>query len=670
MLIDIQGKVKEKRLAYNNTLLPLFEAIVNSIHAIEEDSATKPGIIEIDIIRTNEQELSLSNNKKPQITEFHVTDNGVGFDDKNFNSFNRAHSTYKMLKGGKGLGRFIWLRAFQFVEIESIFKENGIYKLRKFNFEPTQDGIEKHSIEDLPIVPKRHTSVRLRRMKKDYWQWCNNILEDIAFKIIEHCFIYFLRVDCPIIMLKDGEEKLIINDLFRLYTDEVVKKEIKIEDENFTINIVRLYHARRIDNKIHFVAHTREVENKDISKLIPELDNYLVDKEGNQFSIGVYVTSRYFDDRVNDDRTKIQFVDANRTPPELFEEIDENYLIENIIEVIKAEFKDDILLLGNEREERISNFIEHNPQYRKLFKYKRERLKRISSRLSDKDLEIELFKVKQEIDLEIRVEAESVMNQIEKLDNQEAIDDFKQQHKELYEKIIDIGNSKLAEYVLYRKFILNFLEKQLQQTQNGKYAKEEVVHKLIFPLKTESDTIGHEDHNLWMIDERLAFHNYLASDKSLKQNKRTGSNSDKRPDIVIFNKPFAFSNSEKPYSSIVLIEFKRPMRDDYNEDENPIKQVTKYTRELLENKTTDKQGRPIDLKPTTPIYAYIVCDMTHNLRIFAEDDGFTPSPDNDGYFRFINKHNLYIELISFDKILRDAKQRNKIFFEKLNLQTI
>ena len=36
MQIDILGKVREKKLANNNVLLPLYEAIVNSIHAIED----------------------------------------------------------------------------------------------------------------------------------------------------------------------------------------------------------------------------------------------------------------------------------------------------------------------------------------------------------------------------------------------------------------------------------------------------------------------------------------------------------------------------------------------------------------------------------------------------------------------------------------------------------
>jgi len=97
----------------------------------------------------------------------------------------------------------------------------------------------------------------------------------------------------------------------------------------------------------------------------------------------------------------------------------------------------------------------------------------------------------------------------------------------------------------------------------------------------------------------------------------------------------------------VIIEFKRPMRDDYTDRENPITQIN----------------------PNTPIYAYIVCDLTKNLRKFAKDAGYKPLPDNDGFFNFNDNYNLYVEIISFDKLLKDSKQRNKVLFDKLNLPT-
>lgn len=230
MQIDIKGKINEKKLAYSNTLLPLFEAIVNSIQAIEEDSATNNGIIEIDIVRSTQKELELAENEKlPDIIDFVVKDNGVGFTEDNYDSFNYAHSTYKYTKGGKGIGRFTWLRAFRKAEIESRFRENGIWNLRKFKFEPTKKGIENHSLEQVNSTQERYTIVALRGLKQDYRKWCNNNPEDIALKIIEHTFVYFLNENCPRILISDLGTTIVVNDLFKLFTKGQVKsKKIKI----------------------------------------------------------------------------------------------------------------------------------------------------------------------------------------------------------------------------------------------------------------------------------------------------------------------------------------------------------------------------------------------------------------------------------------------------------
>lgn len=196
MQIDIKGKINEKKLAYSNTLLPLFKAIVNSIEAIKEDSATNPGIIEIDLIRSNQTALELNGQKKlPNIIDFVIKDNGIGFNEANYDSFNHAHSTYK--KGGKGIGRFTWLRAFQKAEIESRFKQNDQWNLRKFNFEPTKGGMEKHSCKQVNTTQKRYTIVRLKGLKEEYRRWCNSQSEDIAMKIIEHAFYLFFEYQLP-----------------------------------------------------------------------------------------------------------------------------------------------------------------------------------------------------------------------------------------------------------------------------------------------------------------------------------------------------------------------------------------------------------------------------------------------------------------------------------------
>ena len=45
----------------------------------------------------------------------------------------------------------------------------------------------------------------------------------------------------------------------------------------------------------------------------------------------------------------------------------------------------------------------------------------------------------------------------------------------------------------------------------------------------------------------------------------------------------------------------------------------------------------------------------------------TKAPDGMGYFGFNKNLNTYIEFISFDKLLNDAEQRNRVLFKKLGL---
>jgi len=668
MLIDIKGKINEKRLSYANTLLPLFEAIVNSIQAIEEDSATQTGIIEITLIRLSQRKMEFANQTgSPAIIDFVVRDNGIGFTEKNFESFNFAHSTYKEKKGGKGIGRFLWLRAFKKVEIESRYRENGGWHLRKFNFEPTKDGIEKHNLEPANGTDSRYTTVHLKSLKEDYQKWCNTNTEDIALKIIEHCFVYFLRTDCPRIIIKDGDEEIVVNDLFGLFTKgQVTNKDFQIRAKKFNVNIVKLFNSR-IDNKIHFCAHTREVQNEKLNTEIPELDTYLTDENGQRFSIAVYVTGDYLDEKVNEERTVIQFAKNSEDAMKFPDEVSQEEIIKIVAEVIRKEYSQYLDTLSEARFERVKRFVHDHPRYRQLMKYRISDLKRVPSNLSDEKMEIELFKIQQGLDFEVKQEANEILRFIETVEEK---DEFNEKFNQLYNKIIEVGNSKLSEYIIHRKLVLDLLEKHIKRSNEGKFQKEDAVHRLIFPLQTLSDDIGFEEHNLWVIDERLSYHKYLASDKKFKALKEFKSESPERPDIIVFNKPFAFTNEDKPYGSIVLIEFKRPMRDDYTDKENPIAQINRYAGEIVSNEVTDKDNRTFDFRDNTPIYAYIICDLTKNLRKFAKDAGYKPLPDNDGFFFFNDNYNLYVEIISFDKLIKDSKQRNKILFEKLNLPSV
>ena len=131
---DLAGKVNNLKSFKNEALLPLFEAISNSIHAIEERGNLPEGIITVRVIRVKQQPLPGMDmhEERKKIVGFEIEDNGVGFDEKNYESFRTAETTYKLDKGGKGVGRFYWLKAFKKVEIERVYCYEGGKMFRKF----------------------------------------------------------------------------------------------------------------------------------------------------------------------------------------------------------------------------------------------------------------------------------------------------------------------------------------------------------------------------------------------------------------------------------------------------------------------------------------------------------------------------------------------------------
>ncbi len=70
----------------------------------------------------------------------------------------------------------------------------------------------------------------------------------------------------------------------------------------------------------------------------------------------------------------------------------------------------------------------------------------------------------------------------------------------------------------------------------------------------------------------------------------------------------------------------------------------------------------------TTFYGYVICDLTPKVETWLErEKNFKPMPDRLGWFQWLENINLYVEVISWDKLLKDAKMRNQIFFQKLGI---
>jgi len=166
--------------------------------------------------------------------------------------------------------------------------------------------------------------------------------------------------------------------------------------------------------------------------------------------------------------------------------------------------------------------------------------------------------------------------------------DFYTRLREFVEDENEIGKISLAQYIVHRRVILELLEKYLSQDpETADYGLEKSVRSLVFPMRSTSDDVSFEQQNLWIIDERLTFHSFLSSDIRLDQVQVIDSNSASRPDFLIFNHSLAFSEDGGPLQSMVMIEFKKPDRSAY-QDEDPVSQVYRMVREIREGKKKDR----------------------------------------------------------------------------------
>lgn len=674
MDIDLRGRIGNTKLPLSNGLFPLFEAISNSIHSLEE-AKTTDGQIDIEVIRDTSQGSLIDGEPLPNqpIIGFVVHDNGVGFTDENFKSFQTSDSTKKKSKGGKGVGRLLWLKAFEKAEVSSVFTKGGKSYLRSFEFTLSSSGVENTKVIEANGDPIK-TTIRLVGFKADYrnHQSCPKSATTLGRRIVEHFLGMFILNGCPDIRLHDAYEKtdIKLKDLFaREMRLDSKTQDFKVKNQSFRITHVRLLPPQDIGHSLCLCAVNRTVRTESLPKILANLETQLTEpSDGRRFLYVGCVSSKFLDANVNQERTKFDIPDHDNDG--LFsDEVTLRDIVLAASDKAKEYLDPYTKPLNEAKKVRISEFVTKDaPQYRPLLKHKADRIDSLRSNLSEEQLDVELYKIGQEWDLHLRAEYKKLLAEKDATAIEQ--ESFRQRYEQFLAEWNESGISKLARYVVHRRATLAFLDERLKLKADGKYALEDAIHEIIFPLKATSDDVRVENMNLWILDEKLAYHYYLASDKPLEQVDVVEVDSKDRPDILIFNRPIAFADSGPPFSAIVIVEFKRPARDDYTEKEkkNPITQVYDYIDLLKEGKALDKRGRPISIPSHLPIYAYIVCDLTPSLHKQARDYQLTKTPDSQGYFGYHRDHGAYIEVMSFDKLIADAQRRNKILFDKLGME--
>lgn len=664
MLLDLAGQLNSINLAESKALWPLFEAIVNSIQAIEDSPNKDCGRITIMAEREPSMQTQVKQDQKELLEKFEsftVIDNGIGFNDTNYHSFQTAYSTLKVKKGCKGIGRFLWLKAFEEVEIHSTFFENGSFFSRDFSFDSEHGITPEENNVTISGEQESRTSVKLKNFLPKYRNKAPVELDAVAKKIIEHCLPFFISGVCPQIIMQDGISSPInLNQYFEAnIKDSLHQDQFSIKESDFTIYHVRLPEGADA-HKLHFCANMQEVESVELKHYVPNLQKKIIPLGEPQgfFYIG-YVTSHYLDSIVNTTRTNFEYDEKDRQIS--LTGTGKDSILSASIDSIKGYLADYLSEINKKKHEQIDNFVANEkPTYRYLLHKRPDVYDKIPANLRQDALELELHKHVQEWEQELKLQGK----QLEKEAKEAATEldaSFHDRFEQYWAGVTELSKTCLAEYVTRRKAILAILEDALTVQDNGKFKKEDVIHTIICPMRHTSDDISFEEMNLWIIDERLAYHRFLASDKTIKSLPEVDSTSTKEVDLAVFDRAFAYTDDEGPLNTITIVEFKKPD----NTRDNPISQMGGYIDEIMAGRKKRANGLAFGDCGKTAFRCFAVCDLTQKMIRCCRDAGFRITPDGMGYYGYQPERNAYFEVISYSKLLADAKKRNKILFDKL-----
>jgi hypothetical protein len=673
---NIANKVNNTHLPRTKPLLPLFEVISNSIHSIQEAINKKilesgKGEIYIDCIRNGSANTleQLPNIDTYPIHSFIVSDNGIGLNDENLKSFIEADTDHKLSIGGKGVGRFVCLKAFSELNVKSFYIESGGVKSIQFSFRPTKEGF--HDFSNPPIFKIKHgTQITLSRLKPEYQKSLPNELKAIGIEIVAHFQLYFIRKMIPKVVLRNQNRfQFSLIDLFKTeFVSDIKSNIFNIGENSFELYLTKSSEFQ--SHKIHYCAHNRSVIIEGLYSKIVDLGKKPIEEDGMKFFYQVHVIGKILDENVNTERIGFVFPDGDEDDEESIE-INLAKIRRASINCIEGLLSD---YLSEVREMKIDSYRpivnEELPQYRGTMHYKEEEVKKLPPNLSKDQLDIELYKIESSWRRQVKEEKIKLFSEKIDLTNRE---DYKLKYENFLSQFNEIGKSDLARYVVHRKVIIELLEKLIESNGIGKFENEDLIHSVFFPIRTTSDIVPNDKQNLWLIDERLSFHTFLASDKSFNSIPELTSNESLRSDLLIYNEAFAFSDSKNaPFNSFTIVEFKKPQRDDYqdyNDEKNPIEQSEKYIELILDGKVKGSNGRYINVSRNTSFYVYIICDITSSLLKILERREFDKTPDGLGWFKVKSKmYSAYFEVMPFEKILNDATKRNRILFEKLNIE--
>lgn len=658
---DIVNRVKRlpKPAQAAEALQPVFEAVSNSLHAVEDafhDDYQNRGEIAVSIISA----------QADSGIEIIVADNGIGLGPVRFEAFCTTDTDNKIERGGKGVGRLLWLDAFEHISVVSIFADQGKSYRRAFKFRlDMRDQITDETLEEIAESAPTGTVVTFKGLRDNaYKAKFPSQPATIVKHFGSHFFADFILGRSPRVVVDiDGNATTFPEEIQNLKIEDRGTAAIETEDFgplNLASFICHKAASANFDglHQMHLVANGRTVTTRKIDGLVGI----------GRFGPGddrVYhgcVTGGFLDERVNQERTQFNFDES--VVEQIVRECSE-HVRSNAIHAEINEF--DAQRLGTMRE-----FVHEYPSFGF------EEAEALLSRTPKNAVKAEQF-AQALIPIRIRRDKDrntTIQSIVAKIsEGHDFPADFAAAVKQAANEIKAEEQRQLTEYVMRRKAVLDVLEvliRRIRERGNGAqdFHLESTLHQFICPMKLRGDDptkVERSDHDLWVIDERLTFTRYFASDMPFTRILE-GDSSTQRPDLLIYDRLHGLgAEGDDPLKRVLLVEFKQPGRKDYEERYSPMNQISEYITRLRNGEIEDFRNSRVRVADDCIFYCYVVADIVGKLEVHT--NGWRTTSNGRGRIQELGgKFRGMVEIIEWADLISDARLRNHAFIHAAGLR--
>lgn len=626
-------------------LLPTLEAVSNAMHGIEArfgKEARKNGKIHIQINNiNNSRDLLIS-----------IKDNGIGLNNDNYEFFKTPFSGHKLRQNGRGFGRFIAFKVFSRILYSTRYEESIINLVRTFRFNiKSKNELIFYDAE--PDFNGIGLQVDYNEPLPEWWQLIEKISkEDVKDHIGSHFLPYFLNNDLPDISISfDGEKRENItsyfNNLFSSSKNGSFTCNVEGADEEIEFSLSKIQKTKSFKNHcLLFSAGNRIVGTpRNLTNILGR--PHFLDEKNNPYIVVAVVKSKAFESRLNDSRTQINI------PQETIEKI-----TSEIGNIIQNDEKGQIDKIKNHQESELQKALLENPilrlglKGRSLNKYVKEKPNNWTSQNFVSDLAIERYRSSRDLAKSIAQVSHDPESYIKSI-------------KEISEKIDSNNKEALAEYVVHRKKVIELVEIARKIGENGNYSPEDTIHDLIFKRFSDTTLSDYFQHNLWLVDDALAFLPYVSSDRAMHGKGR--KKGDKIPDLAFFDDSLVLGDNDG--TMINIIEFKKPSRNDYKMGDakhDPVLQVIETLNKAQSSGGISKEdGTFFAFRGVVRRFAYIIADITPTLANVLNLHDFKNDVNPDIYVNYRDNQKIFIQAMGYDTLISNAKKRNQAFFSVL-----